>query len=161
MIKVSFNNDSYKKVERFNDKATIVTLKGIVELPDCLVYAMPKGIVDWLKLYPDLEISYNGIGRITIISKGKTIRDDKDKDNPILAERIAESKAKIKIYGFIINFISMYTTAYSKILTGHKNSLMSRYEEAPDSLYGLLFKYVGFFDKEKSHLRELIEQSCN
>lgn len=161
MIKVSFNNDSYKKVERFNDKVTIVTLKGIVELPDCLVYAMPMGIVDWLKLYPDLEISYNGIERITIISKGKTIRDDKDKDNPILAERIAESKAKIKIYGFIINFISKYIIAYNKILTGHKDAILSEHEEVPDSLYGLLFKYDGFFDKEKSHLRELIEQSCN
>lgn len=161
MIKVSFNNDSYKKIERFNDKVTIVTLKGVVELPDCLVYAMPMGIVDWLKLYPGLKIIYNGIGRITIISKGKTIRHDKDKDNPVLAERIAESKAKIKIYGFIINFISKYTIAYDKILTGHKGSLMSKHKETPDSLYGLLFEYDGFFDKEKSHLRELIEQSCN
>ena len=35
---------------------------------------------------------------MTIRAKGKAVRSDKDKDNPILAERIAESKAKLKIY---------------------------------------------------------------
>ena len=48
MIKVSFKEPSYKKVERFNNKVTIVTLTGKTKLPKKLVHAMPMGFYDWL-----------------------------------------------------------------------------------------------------------------
>lgn len=98
MIKVSSKEPSYKEVKRFNDKVTIVTLTGRMKLPKGLEHAMPYKFMDWIFVHTNPEINYEYGGNMTIRAKGKAVRSDKDKDNPILAERIAESKAKLKIY---------------------------------------------------------------
>lgn len=161
MIKVSFNDYSYKKTERFNDKVTIVTLTGKAKLSDLLVHAMPMKFIKWVGSYQNPKINYDCMGTMYIIAKGKTVRHDKDKDNPVLAERIAESKAKLKIYRFVFTLIKKYIKTYEKILTGHEGSLIIKDEVAAASLLSTLDKYDGFIIKEVQHLRDLIKQSCN
>lgn len=160
MIKVSFKKSSYKKVERFNDKVTIVTLTGIMHLPENLESVMPKGFMNWLYNHTNPTIVYTGYkGNMTITAKGKAIRSDKDKDNPVLAERIAESKAKLKIYSFIHSFISKYILEYNKLMTGKNDLMMHEGEVTDDSLFGMADKYQYFITTEKEHLESLISQS--
>jgi len=159
MIKVSFKEPSYKKTERFNDKVTIVTLTGKTKLPKKLVHAMPMGFYDWLFKHTNPVIEYGYEGDITITAKGKTVRSDRDKDNPVLAERIAESKAKLKIYIFIHSFISKYVLEYNKLITGNNGLMMHEGDVTDDSLFGMADKYQYFITTEKEHLESLISQS--
>lgn len=159
MIKVSFKDFDSKVVKRFNDKVTIVTLTGKTQLPSNLVQAMPIGFFDWLDLHSNPEIKYMFGADMTIIAKGKAVRSNKDKDNPLLAERIAESKAKLKIYTFIHALISKYILEYSKLITGYDEPLMSNVKDTDESLYGMADTYMRYITTEEKHLEDLIAQS--
>lgn len=159
MIKVSFKEPSYKEVKRFNDKVTIVTLTGRMKLPRSLEHAMPCNFMNWLCLHTNPDITYEYGGNMTIRAKGKAVRSDKDKDNPILAERIAESKAKLKIYSFMHSFISKYILEYSKLITGYAEPLMCNVVVTEGSLYDMADRYSEYIATEQKHLSDLIAQS--
>lgn len=158
MIKVSFKEPSYKKVERFNDKVTIVTLTGIIRIPKSLRALVPGKVRRWYIAHENPSLTFYGETGDTIISKGKALRSDKDNDNPLLAERIAESRAKLKIYSFVHSLISKYIIEYTKLITG-KDNLFSSSEETCDSLYGMADRYSALIATEKKHLEDLIAQS--
>lgn len=46
MWKVSFKDQKYKKVQKFNDKVTVVTLKGDMQIPIEVITSMPKEVCD-------------------------------------------------------------------------------------------------------------------
>lgn len=58
MWKVSFKDPMYKKVQKFNDRATVVTLKGDLKIPMEVMYSMPKEVCDWMtdKINPRVKV---------------------------------------------------------------------------------------------------------
>lgn len=143
MYKVSFENN-YKEVKTFNDgKVTIVTLTGKLRKRD----------IRFNDGYFPID---------TIVVSGKTVRSAKDvtKDNPILAERIAESKAKIKLYKEVLSKIKKEIKFMGINLFGQHFELKdSQIKTEPGSLLHAYNKHLTYYFTEKQHLKDLIEQS--
>ena len=155
MYKVSFTDD-FKKVERFNNKVTKVTLKGTIKN----IYALddlniPQPIYDWMRddncKNPDtLEVS------------GIAVRSDNDKDDPVLGERLAEARAKLKIYKFMKTFCNKMLKYYKFKLYGTKANNEIIVKTSPeglsnnDSLLKAYMKYDKLVDVENNHIKQLL-----
>ena len=154
MYKVSFTND-FKKVERFNNKVTKVTLKGTIKN----VYALdelniPQPIYDWMKDNNRKELD-------TLEVSGTAIRNDKDKDDPVLGERLAEARAKLKIYKFMKTFCNKMLEYYAQQLYGIKtnNTITIRAstpDETCDNVLKAYKKYDRLVDVENTHIKQLL-----
>ena len=155
MYKVSFT-DNFKKVERFNNKVTKVTLKGTIKDAWALDYLnIPQSIYDWMKDnnckdFDTLEIS------------GIAVRSDNDKDNPVLGERLAEARAKLKIYKFMKTFCNKMLKYYKFKLYGTKanNEIIVKTDpeglSCNDSLLKAYMKYDRLVDVENTHIKQLL-----
>ena len=152
MYKVSFADD-FKKVKRFNNKVTKVTLKGTIKntyTSDDLY--IPQSIYDWMRdnncKFPDtLEVS------------GIAIRSDNDKDDPVLGERLAEARAKLKIYKFMKTFCHKMLEYYTLKLYGTKasnNTIVIKVNPEKDSLFKAYMKYDKLVDVENNHIKQLL-----
>ena len=156
MYKVSFKDD-FKKVERFNNKVTKVTLKGSINdlyTPNGL--DVPRPIIDWM---------VNSWGNTdTIEVAGTAIRNDKDKDDPVLGERLAEARAKLKIYKLMKTFCYKMLKYYALKLYGintknNINTITVRaidQESYDDSLQKAYKKYSRLVDVENTHIKQLL-----
>lgn len=73
MWKVSFKDPMYKKVQKFNDRVTVVTLKGDLKIPREVIYSMPKEVCDWMtkKSNPKVKV-YHWQGIISVTVTGKS-----------------------------------------------------------------------------------------
>jgi hypothetical protein len=154
MIKVSFKES--KEVQKFNDKVTLVTLYGKTKYCGKINF-LPMEIVKWVHTHPIVDNISFGLGSIHIKATGKTVRSDADKDNPILAERIAESRAKIKVYKFMHTLCNKLYKYYCKVAFGQIDFVPAYYVSG--SLYRELQKYYSLLLKESLHLEDLIEES--
>lgn len=153
MYKVSFTDD-FKKVERFNNKVTKVTLKGTIKntygLDDL---SIPQPIYDWMiNSWGDTD---------TIEVSGIAIRSDKDKDDPVLGERLAEARAKLKIYKLMKTFCYKMLEYYAQKLYGIKTNntitvRASEQESYDDSLLKAYKKYDRLVDVENTHIKQLL-----
>ena len=152
MYKVSFT-DNFKKVERFNNKVTKVTLKGTIKDAWALDYLnIPQPIYDWMKDnnckdFDTLEIS------------GIAVRSDNDKDDPVLGERLAEARAKLKIYKFMRTFCHKMLKYYALKLYGTKasnNTIVIKVNPERDSLFKAYMKYDKLVDVENNHIKQLL-----
>ena len=153
MYKVSFTDD-FKKVERFNNKVTKVTLKGsindlfILNGPD-----VPRPIIDWvINSWGDTD---------TIKVSGIAVRNDKDKDDPVLGERLAEARAKLKIYKLMKTFCYKMLEYYALKLYGIKTNntitvKASEQESYDDSILKAYKKYDRLVDVENIHIKQLL-----
>lgn len=152
-MKVSFDKNNYKKVERFNDKVTVVTLEGVVLYPIEMHSALFKNpdIEAWVANHTNPKMN-TWTGRI--IAKGKAMRAEGDADDPILAERIAECRAKIAIYKFIATLINKCIDFYVSILIGKGYGIIVP-KMCKGSLCGDFEKYHELWEKEQKHLLEL------
>lgn len=156
MWKVSFKDPMYKKVQKFNDRVTVVTLKGDMRIPMEVMNSMPKDVYGWMEKKSNPKVKcypWNSI--IGITATGKAVRSKEDKDDPVLAERIAECRAKIAIYKFVTYLIYQYINYYVKLTSG-KNSRIEVDPKQNDSLYTVYGKYLILEGKEFRHLKELI-----
>ena len=151
MYKVSFTDD-FKKVERFSNKVTKVTLKGTIKN----IYALddlniPQPIYDWMK---DNNCKDLDILEVT----GTAIRNNNDKDNPVLGERLAEARAKLKIYKFMKTFCNKMLKYYKFKLYGTKanNKIIIKTDPEGDSLLKAYMKYDKLFDTENTHIKQLL-----
>lgn len=152
MYKVSFKDD-FKKVERFNNKVTKVTLVG--EIKDVHnELNIPQPIFNWM---------VDNIGSFinTISMTGIAVRNDKDKDDPVLGERLAEARAKLKIYKFMRTFCHKMLEYYAQELYGIKtdNTITvkaSEQESYDDSLLKAYKKYDRLIDVENTHIKQLL-----
>lgn len=150
MYKVSFVDD-FKKVERFNNKVTKVilvgTIKDVHNEPD-----IPQPIFNWM---------VDNIGSFidTISMTGTAVRNDKDKDNPVLGERLAEARAKLKIYKFMKTFCHKMLEYYALKLYGTKasnNTIVIKVNPERDSLFKAYMKYDKLVDVENTHIKQLL-----
>ena len=155
MLKVSFKDtpeQPSKVVQRFNDKVTTVTLTG--SMPWDFKIFMPLEIMSWVIDHPFVDSKWSG--KITIRTIGTAKRADGDVDNPILAERIAESRAKIKIYRFVSLFLKKVCKLHYASLFGNAKSLPSM---GWGGLIGELTRYNNLLFKEEEHLNQLLEKA--
>lgn len=154
MYKVSFT-DNFKKVERFNNKVTKVTLEGIINN----IYthdpiSIPTPVFEWMAsiIGPHINI---------IKMSGTAVRNDKDKDDPVLGERLAEARAKLKIYKFMKTFCYKMLKYYALKLYGiNTNSAITvraiNQESYDNSLQKAYKKYNRLVDVENTHIKQLL-----
>ena len=151
MYKVSFKDD-FKKVERFDNKDTKVTLKGTIKNTYALDdLSIPQPIYDWMiDSWGDTD---------TIEVSGIAIRSDKDTDDPVLGERLAEARAKLKIYKFMRTFCHKMLEYYTLKLYGTKasnNTIVIKVNPEKDSLFKAYMKYDKLIDVENNHIKQLL-----
>ena len=152
MYKVSFTDD-FKKVERFNNKVTKVTLKGTIKN----IYALndldiPQPVYDWMRDNYCIDLS-------TLEVLGIAVRRDNDKDDPVLGERLAEARAKLKIYKFMRTFCHKMLEYYTLKLYGTKasnNTIVIKVNPEKDSLFKAYMKYDKLIDVENNHIKQLL-----
>ena len=159
MWKVSFKDPKYKKVQKFNDRVTVVTLKGDLRIPMEVMNSMPKKMWDWMadKINPRVKV-YHWQGIINVIVTGKAVRSKEDKDDPVLAERIAECRAKIKLYKFIFTLLANYTDYYATLLKGKEWSFENTPVNDSTCIAYIYNKYTELYINEEEHLEELLEE---
>ena len=155
MYKVSFTDD-FKKVERFNNKVTKVTLEGIIN--NIYTYdpiSIPTPVFEWMAsiIGPHINI---------IKMSGTAVRNDKDKDDPVLGERLAEARAKLKIYKFMKTFCNKMLKYYKFKLYGTKANNEIIVKTSPeglsnnDSLLKAYMKYGELVEVENNHIKQLL-----
>lgn len=164
MSKIRFKGN-YKKVERFgeDDKVTLVTLTGrllIYYYEQCKKghnMGLPWFIGRWASTHKGVEVieDYSS-GEYIITAIGKTIRHDSDKDSPVYAERIAEAKAKIKIYKFAKTYYKMLLECYLDHAFGGE-PIKINVNPKRHSLMQYYLKYCMLYDKEVTHLNCLLK----
>jgi len=154
MYKVSFTDD-FKKVERFNNKVTKVTLKGSIDdLFTSNGLDVPRPIIDWM--------TDSWGDTVTIKVSGIAVRNDKDKDDPVLGERLAEARAKLKIYKLMKTFCNKMLKYYKLKLYGIKANNKVIINTDPeelscnDSLLKAYMKYDKLVDVENNHIKQLL-----
>ncbi len=153
MYKVSFTDD-FKKVTRFGKKVTKVTLEGFINDVYENSISNPTPIFAWM---------VDNIGQhINIIKMtGTAVRNDKDKDDPVLGERLAEARAKLKIYKLMKTFCYKMLEYYAQKLYGIKTNntitvKASEQESYNDSLLKAYKKYDRLVDVENTHIKQLL-----
>lgn len=152
MYKVSFT-DNFKKVKRFGKKVTKVTLEGIINnVYNQNSISIPTPVFTWMV---DNIGSHINIIKMT----GTAIRNDKDKDDPVLGERLAEARAKLKIYKFMRTFCHKMIEYYTLKLYGTKasnNTIVIKVNPEKDSLFKAYMKYDKLVDVENNHIKQLL-----
>lgn len=135
MLEHRFRN---RKVHRYNDKCTEVILTGdIKNLPPD--HYMPY---DWMKKQSKVKAEYSYLGLRFKVS-GKAIRSDEDVDDPVLAERLAEGRAKRELYFFLAKL--------SVLIKSKMHKEIHKMEDAFEK-----YDFLGV--RECNHLSELLSE---
>ena len=161
MIKLSFKETDFlphsKKVDVYGNKVTVVTLEGRIKSK--LPRIPNTEIVLYLASHPFVDQEHIFVlDGLHITACGKAKRADGDIDNPVLAERIAESRAKIKLYRFMTNLILRICKEIFKEMRGEDDIINFAYWKR-DSLYGDYMKHKTLLHNEEDHLEKLLEQA--
>ena len=154
MFKVSFKKDS-KKVQTFNNRATVVTIVGEMSLPTEIWNMFPDKIANWMWQHPTIDASWGNCTKdtevITLKVSAKSVCAKEDTFDSIIGYRIAETRAKIKLYKFVHNLCEKLMKQY---YDGESH------EEAPkDCLYLTCKKYRELWIKESYHLGKLLTEA--
>jgi hypothetical protein len=153
LFKVRFINKPdcpSKEVAHYNDNTTVVTLKGTIYQRD-LPYIPEKIWQDLVKRNIDMRWD-----KLTFYVQGKAKKHPNDKFNPVIGERIAESRAKIKLYKTIGNLAYDVYCWYMKTATGFFNFVNSFIED--NNLWGTYVKYNMLLAEERTHLKKLLDE---
>ena len=165
MFKVSFKNSEGCKavtVQHFNNKETVVQLRGIMSLPS-FWFSIPRSIQGWVFNHPSIDI-YESIVKAELIikSSGKAICTEGDTFNTKTGERIAESRAKIKLYKFMHTLCKKLIYCYYGYIYGVpegkgtcKTTTLSDYR---GGLHDACRKYAELWVKESRHLGTLLNE---
>ena len=163
MWKVSFNKDTYKKVKVFNDKVTIVTLIAKVVIPKEIANHIPLKVFDWAQKHTNPKIGIiPPYGIIELQAKGKAVRKDGDENKPLLTEKLAECRAKMSIYRFMVAFTEQYAKYYMKIIAGKDRILYLDCDSSTpdrDSIWGGNARFGELWDKEYVRRIELEKEA--
>lgn len=157
-MKVSFIKDTYKEVETFNDRVTVVTLTGNIFLPQAVKTAIHDDdtIYEWLKHHNNPRINGASPWKWVIVAKGKAIRADGDVNDYTFAERIAECRAKMTIYKFMKTLVNKCIEFYVNLLVGNGNQI-DAIKIAKGSLCDDALRYDRLLKREQEHLKELLK----
>lgn len=158
MLKISFKDD-FKKVETFNGKATVVTLTGKTLCPDFMIDCLPNKVWEWIKHHPSVGVS-DGFtdNRMYYILKvsGKSVCAEGDTFDAKTGERIAECRAKIKLYKFMKTLAFMLGDYYYNLIYGNTYDIEVSIKEG---LYYVYTRYSELLQHEKHRLNELLQKT--
>ena len=164
MFKVSFDKDS-KKVQTFNDKATIVTITGEMSFSSEVWDIFPDKIANWMWQHPTIDASWGNCTKdtevINLKVSAKSVCAEGDTFDSILGYRIADHRAKIKIFKFVYNLCERLMKHYYGIMYGNAefDIIRESHTEAPkDCLYLTCKKYRELWIKESHRLGKLLEE---
>ena len=162
MFKVSFKKDC-KKVQTFNDRATIVTIVGIMDYPSELWTCTPTSITDWLWNHPSIDFRVYGGEEFRLEFSGKSVCSAEDTFNPVIGEMIAESRAKIRLYKFIHTLLYKLYVYYFDVILGDRYALCDIEKtidyNKPGGIFEEMGKYKDLLRKETLHLEKLLEET--
>lgn len=147
MFKVSFSDESRAFVKI--GKYTTCTLNGVMNIPYFWAN-MPKEICAWMDIQKMVHI-YQYNERAHFVVRGAATCRPEDKYNPLLGERIAESRAKIRLYKFFYTLCVKLGTYYSTLLYGEDT-----YHDADKGIIKDLKKYRMLMNKEEDHIKDLL-----
>ena len=153
LCKVSFLGK--QDVKSYNDKVTFVTLNGYLDIPIPIPITVDNWIKDYLK---NSKITFEYIkstGDLIIGATGTSKCSNKDTYDLVLGERIAESRAKIALYRFMELLCKKLYVFYKGIIDG-KSGIMLNVANEHDCLYNSCLKYGMLHDREKQHLKDLM-----
>lgn len=140
-----------KEVAHYNDNTTVVTLKGTIYQRD-LPYIPNKIWQNLVKRNVDMRWD-----SLTFYVQGKAKKHPNDKFNPVTGERIAESRAKIKLYKTIGNLVYDMYCWYMETAIGFFDFDDSSVKDS--SLWATYIKYDEMLGKEITHLKELLDKA--
>ena len=161
MLKVSFKDD-FKKVQTFNNKATVVNLTDTVNIPNELYAIIPYKLNEWAFHHPSVEVVDSLVRGWTLKTTGTSVCAEGDSFNPVTGERIAEARAKLKIYKFMCALCSELLYHYYTILYGNAeiSKISESHSQPPkDCIYMTYKKYMNLVTKEVQHLDKLLEEA--
>jgi hypothetical protein len=158
MFKVSFKDD-YKQVKRLGNTIE-VTLTGTMHLPEAwqIIPLKINEWVNWRSYASSISIDFNVANETMIIKViGKSKKHPDDVDNVVIGERLAESRAKIRLYKFMYRLLDQLCNYYRKLLIGYVVVLPA--SDIPNSIYAEFLKYRVLYIKESHHLGKLLEEA--
>lgn len=162
MFKVSFKKDC-KKVQTFNDRATIVTIVGYMDYPNEIWDCTPTSVTEWLWRHPNVDVKVCGGDTFRLEFSGKSVCSAEDIFNPVIGERIAESRAKIRLYKFVHTLLHKLYDYNFDIIFGDRYALCDIGEFAdynkPGGLFEEMGKYKSLLDEETLHLEKLLKET--
>lgn len=166
MFKVSFKENPQfpvKKVQRFNDdRVTVVTLKGVTQVPVFLQYYIPRKVFDWTSTLKNVDVEFV-MSEMSITVTGKSICSKEDKVDKILGDRIAEARAKLHLYKFMMHFLDKVWSYFMEQLCGTATIKCIACEEDvnKEHLSEAVDKYLRLYEDEKKHLNILLGHESN
>lgn len=166
MFKVSFKENPQfpvKKVQRFNDdRVTVVTLKGVTQVPVFLQYFIPHQVFDWTDTLKNVDVEFT-MRRMFITVTGKSICSKEDKVDRVLGERIAEARAKLHLYKFMAHFLNKIWTYFIEQLCGTALIKCTVDNEGTNKEYlgKAINKYWRLYKDEQKHLNILLGHESN
>lgn len=156
MFKVSFKdkpNDPSKIVVRMGNK-TGVMLKGTVMLPK-FFKNIPDEIEDWIAntnlVSGELRFE-EGVFNLKV--NGHAVCHEEDKFDYVFGERLAEARAKLKIYKFFYTLDKKLLEYYHRLLYGGSNSVHGKDNSCLAADY---IKYQSLCLKEAYHIGKLLK----
>lgn len=156
MFKVRFYKDS-KTVLTYNNKITVVNLKGYMDIP-YYWHFIPEEIHEWKDEHPSVTIDTDyGRNRVIINVTGKSTCSSEDSFNPVLGERIAESRAKITLYKFMVTLLNKIIMYYKKLIFGDMDIRLI--EQYKNGIFKYYCNYLKYLNTEWKHLNKLIHNS--
>lgn len=155
MLKLSFKGN-YKRVQNINNKYTIVTLTGVSSF-DCFMGQCPTSIIDWIEENHSIETWYNPIlCHLVLKAAGKAECSPNDTYNLTIGERLAEIRAKIKLYKFMHILCNRLFGYYIHLIGGSPRYPISKIHN-----HGLLeasLKYKILLHREEEYLEKLLKE---
>lgn len=161
MLKVSFKDD-FKKEQTFNEKATVVNLTGTVKFPNELFRLIPSDLDEWIFHHPTVEVVDSVVRGWTLKASGTSKCSEGDVFDAVIGERIAEARAKLKIYRFMCTLCHKLLKYYFGIMYGNAevDRVMESHSEPPkDCIWMAYKKYKNLMIKELHHLRQLLSEA--
>ena len=165
MIKVSFKGD-FMKVKTFNNKCVIVTMVGRMTMPAELWQMFPNEVANWIWSHPSIDASWGDCTKqyeeFRLEFSGKAVCHDEDSFDEETGKRIAESRAKIRLYKFIHTLLYKLYISYFGIIFGDRYALCNIDKTAdynkPGGIFEEMGKYQALLIRESHHLGELLKE---
>ena len=155
MIKLSFKGEDSKKVEHFNNKVTVVTLKPVIIGLNFFDISLDSKILDFIHSHPNIEITGTKMG-LALKAQGKATCNEEDEFDPIWGERIAEARAKIRLYKFMTILLYKLMEYHSNMAYG-KDSTTLRIVQGKTGFFAYARKFEELVRSERKHLNKLLD----
>lgn len=161
LFKVSFK-DSPKNPSKavvVTGKRTVVLLSGTVKFPKFWKH-VPNEIIEWMTDQGHLISGDEDIATNTFHLKamGKARCHEEEEFDYKFGERLAEARAKLKIYKFFYSLCKRLLEYYHKILYGGGSEVNGN---CKNCLAADFMKYKALYLRESQHIEELLKDRSN